>query len=143
MLGGSRSFLILLAILNALTVVGMLYAVVSTDTYYEDTDDFGGNPAHCQGSAYHNFTVTGSCNYTYSYSTSVFHNGQFVDDDYDSDSGVGPANFTKLSFVSGIANAVFAPHYTNGSHGSYIQNDDNPDDWDQDTGSSNDFRTTD
>jgi len=116
---------------------------VSTCTYDLNIDDFGGNPAQCEGGASHNFSLTGGCNYSYYYSTTVHHNGQFVDDDYHSGSGAGPASFTKLSSASGTANAVFTGHYTTGSHGSYIENDDNPDDWDQSSKSSSVYRASD
>jgi hypothetical protein len=148
MLREKNSLLILITVANVVMVAGILYAAgpcitVSTLTSHLNIDDFGGNPAQCGGSAYHNFTAGSGVPYTYSYSTTVHHNGAYVDDDYDSSSGTGPTNFNEWSSAAGYTTSVAIGHNTKGSHGSYIVNDNTSSDYCQDTKSSSTYRASD
>ena len=137
----SKRHVLLVVAASIALVAGTLYGV-TTNTYDESSHDFGGNPAYCGSTADHDFAA-GAYPFIYSYSSSVYHNGIFVDSDYHSDSGTGPDAFTEISVKTGYATAVSTSHNTTGAHGSYIENDNNPNDWAQDTESSLTSRASD
>jgi hypothetical protein len=121
MLRRNKSRLLLIAA-SFFLIVTVSYAVtVFTFTFNLNIADAGGTPtADVSASATHQFASDVSA-YTYSYSTSVFHDGSFVDDDWQEGGGSSPAAFQRSSYASGSDNAVHSQHDTTASHGSYIE----------------------
>jgi hypothetical protein len=100
-------------------MAAILYGV-TTVTFNLNIFDNGGTPlADVSGNASHQFTA-GAVSYDFSYATSVFHNGSFVDDHWAQGSGTGPSYFNRMSSAAGPTPAVHTNHSTTGRHGSYI-----------------------